>query len=125
VLRRIAIEYGLAALAVVGAAAFRFALDPVLHGQAGFLLSVPAILVGSAFGGWKAGILSTVVSLVIGGLFIVDFRSPSAADLVNGVVFALVGIAASWRGELLHRARVSALSDLVRMVLIAGIAGPD
>jgi two-component system, LuxR family, sensor kinase FixL len=111
VLRRIAIEYGLAIAAIAVAAALRFALDPVLRGQGGFLLFVPAILVGSAFGGWKAGILTTVVSLLIGVLFIVGFRSLSAADIVNVVVFAFVGTAASWRGELLHRARVTALAN--------------
>jgi two-component system, LuxR family, sensor kinase FixL len=109
--RRIAVEYGLAVLAIAVAAVLRFLLDPVLHGQAGFLLFVPAILVGSAFGGWKAGILTTALSLLIGLLFIAELRSPSAADLVNLAVFALVGVAASWRGELLHRARISALAN--------------
>lgn len=111
VLRRITIEYGLAIAAIAVAAALRVALDPVLHGQGGFLFFVPAILVGSAFGGWKAGLLTTIVSLLIGLLLIADFRSLSTADVVNVVVFAFVGAAASWRGELLHRARVSALAS--------------
>jgi two-component system, LuxR family, sensor kinase FixL len=110
-LRRMAIEYGLAIAAVAVAAALRFALDPVLRGQGGFLLFVPAILVGSAFGGWKAGIVTTSLSLLITVLFIVAFRSPVKADIVNAVIFAFIGTAASWRGELLHRARVSALAN--------------
>ena len=111
VVRRTTVEYGLAIAAIAVAAALHFGLDAVLHGQAGFLLFVPAILVGSAFGGWKPGIFATVVSLLIGVLFIVDVRSLAAADIVNVVVFAFVGIAASWRGELLHRARASALAN--------------
>jgi len=110
-LRRIAIEYGLAMLAIAAAAAFRAALDPVLHGQGGFLFFVPAILVGSAFGGWKAGIATTVVSLAVAVLFICISRSPEMADIVDAAVFAFLGVAASWRGELLYRARHSALTN--------------
>ena len=110
-LRRIAIEYGLAVLAIAAAAGLRFALDPILHGQGGFLLFVPAILVGSAFGGWRAGILATAISLVIGALFIAGVRPASTADIVNIVAFTFIGIAASWRGELLHCARLSALTN--------------
>jgi two-component system sensor kinase FixL len=111
VLRRIAIEYGLAIAAVAVAAALRFALDSVLHGQGGFLFFVPAILVGSAFGGWKAGAVTTSLSLLIGVLFIAAARSPVTADIVNVIILAFIGTAASWRGELLHRARVAALAN--------------
>jgi two-component system sensor kinase FixL len=110
-LRRIAIEYGLAFLAIACAAALRAALDPVLHGQGGFLLFVPAILVGSAFGGWRAGIVTTAISLVLAGLFIAAARPAATADIVDLAAFTFVGIAASWRGELLYRARVAALRN--------------
>jgi len=110
-LRRIAIEYGLAVVAIAAAAALRAALDPVLHGQGGFLLFVPAILAGSAFGGWKAGIAATAVSLMIAVLFIAAARSPATADLVNAAVFAFIGVAASGRGELLRRARLAVLTS--------------
>ena len=72
---------------------------------------VPAVLAGSAFGGWKAGIAATVISLLVAALFIVGFRAPAAADIVYGIVFTFVGVAASWRGELLYRARRSALTS--------------
>jgi two-component system, LuxR family, sensor kinase FixL len=111
VLRRMTIEYGLAISAVAVAAVLRFALDPVLHGQGGFLFFVPAILVGSAFGGWKAGVVTTSLGLLIGVLFIITSRAPVTADIVNAVAFAFIGTAASWRGELLHRARVSAFAN--------------
>ena len=110
-LRRIAVEYGLAIAAVAVATVLRFALDPVLHGQGGFLFFVPAILVGSAFGGWRAGIITTGISSCIGLLFIGTSRSLATADLINVVAFVFLGGAASWRGELLHRARISALAN--------------
>lgn len=110
-LRRIAIEYGLAFLAIAVAAGLRAALDPVLHGQGGFLFFVPAILVGSAFGGWRAGIMTTAASLVLCALFIAASRAASTADIANMIAFAFLGVAASWRGELLYRARRSALNS--------------
>src|SRR5579859_3961184 len=110
-LRRIAVEYGLAVLAIAAAAALRAALDPVLHGQGGFLFFVPAVMVGSAFGGWKAGIATTVISLVVAVSFIATSRAPATADMINVSVFAFLGVAASWRGELLYRARVTALTS--------------
>jgi two-component system, LuxR family, sensor kinase FixL len=110
-LRRIAVEYGLAVLAIAAAAALRAAVDPVLHGQGGFLFFVPAVMVGSAFGGWKAGIATTVISLVVAVSFIATSRAPATADMINVSVFAFLGVAASWRGELLYRARVTALTS--------------
>jgi two-component system sensor kinase FixL len=110
-LRRIAIEYGLAFLAIAVAAGLRAAFDPILHGQGGFLFFVPAILAGSAFGGWRAGILTTAISLVVCTLFIAAGRAAAAADIANMTAFAVLGVAASWRGELLYRARRSALTS--------------
>jgi two-component system sensor kinase FixL len=83
----------------------------VLHGQGGFLLFVPAILVGSAFGGWKSGIVTTSVGLLAAVGFIIAVRGPGPADIVNALVFGFIGTAASWRGELLYRARLSALTN--------------
>ncbi len=110
-LRRIAIEYGLAFLAIAVAAGLRAAFDPILHGQGGFLFFVPAILVGSAFGGWRAGIITAAISLVVCALFIAADRAASTADFANMAAFAFLGVAASWRGELLYRARRSALTN--------------
>jgi two-component system sensor kinase FixL len=110
-LHRIAIEYGLAFLAIAAAAGLRAALEPILHDQGGFLLFVPAVLAGSAFGGWRAGIITTATSLVVCALFITAARTASTADMVNMVAFAFLGVAASWRGELLYRARLAALTN--------------
>ena len=110
-LHRIAIEYGLAFLAIAAAAGLRAALEPILHDPGGFLLFVPAVLAGSAFGGWRAGIITTATSLIVGALFITAARTASTADMVNMAAFAFLGVAASWRGELLYRARLAALTN--------------
>jgi two-component system sensor kinase FixL len=102
--RRLAFEYSLTALAIGLAAALRAAIGSNLGGQAGYMFFVPAVLIGSALGGWKPGIFATVASMLIGVLFIADYDSFSTANEINLVAFAIVGIGASWRGELLRRA---------------------
>ena len=109
--RQAAWQYGIAILALVLAVGAKLALERVLSGDASYLFFVPAILIASALSGWTLGLLITAVSLAIGLCFIFDVRSPLAADYVNAVVFALVGIGVSWRGELLRRFRVSAATN--------------
>jgi two-component system, LuxR family, sensor kinase FixL len=106
-LRRLAVEYGLTALALALAAVLRIAVGNSLGGQAGYLFFVPAVLIGSALGGWMPGIFATVAGILIGVLFVADYGAFSPANTINLVAFALVGIGASWRGELLHRARLA------------------
>ena len=86
----------------------------MLPGQAAYLFFVPAILIGSAIGGWRPGVFATVLGLLIGLFFVADFRSLSPPDVVSAVAFALVGIGASWRGELLHRSRLAAMANAAR-----------
>ncbi len=100
--------YGIALAAVALALAVHLALDPVIAGQATYLFFVPPVLIASAFGGIWPGTFATLLGLAIGLFFVADVRSPSPVDVVNSMAFALVGFGASWRGELLHRARVAA-----------------
>ena len=100
-------DYGLAAAAVAIAGVTRYGLESLLGGQAGYLLFIPAILIGSALGGWGPGIFATVLGMLTGVLFVADFGAFTPANQLNMVVFALVGIGASWRGELLRRARLA------------------
>jgi two-component system, LuxR family, sensor kinase FixL len=106
-LRRFSIEYGLAALAVALAGALRAAIGHRLGGHAGYMFFVPAVLIGSALGGWIPGVFATVAGMLIGMLFVADYGAFSPANTINLVAFAFVGIGASWRGELLHRARLA------------------
>lgn len=101
--------YGLALFAIVVAVAAKLALEPVLHGEASFLFFMPAILIASAIGGWRPGLLATIIGLALGVFFVVDVRTLTAADCINAAVFALVGIGILWRGELLRRFRSAAI----------------
>ena len=108
VLRRAPWDYGLTAVAVAIAALLHYGFESVLGGQAGYLFFIPAVLIGSAIGGWGPGIFATVLGILIGVLFVAAHRSFTPASQLNVVLFALVGIGASWYGELLRRARHSA-----------------
>ncbi len=104
-------QYGIAIAAIALALAVKLALISVLRGEASYLFFLPAILIASAFSGWGPGLLATVLGLILGLYFIVDVRSPTIPDAINAVTFTLVGIAVSWRGELLRRSRVAAASN--------------
>jgi len=111
VVRRLAVVYAWTALAVVIAAALRLAVGSIFGARAGYMFFVPAVLIGSALGGWRPGIFATVLGLGVGLYFATEASVFSAATAVSAFAFALVGIGASWRGELLHHARVSAIAN--------------
>jgi len=46
--------------------------------------------------------------MLVGAFFVADYGSFTSANQLNMVVFALVGIGTSWRGELLRRAKLAA-----------------
>jgi len=106
--RRIAWQYGIAIVAIAAGLAVELALTPILHGRGSYLYFVPAVLIASAFAGLGPGLVATGLGVILGLLVIGDFGTASVAEVVNGFVFALVGIGVSWRGELLRRVRVSA-----------------
>ena len=109
--RGIIAPYGIAIIAIAVALVLRLALASVLQGEASYLFFFPAILIASAFGGWGPGSLATILGLLLGLFFVADFRALSSADIVNAVVFAFVGVGASWRGELLRRSRIAAAAS--------------
>jgi len=100
-------QYGIAVIAIAVALVIRVALASVLEGTASYLFFVPAILISSAFGGWGPGAFSTALGLLLGLFFVADYRALTGADIVNAFVFVLVGVGASWRGELLRRSRLA------------------
>jgi two-component system, LuxR family, sensor kinase FixL len=109
--RRLTRQYGSAILAITLALAAKLTLASILGGEASYVLFVPAVLVGSALGGWGPGLFATALGFVFGVFFVIDHRSLASEDIVNGVAFALVGIGVSWRGELLYRFRRAAATS--------------
>ncbi len=106
-------RYGISIAAFALALALNFLLESLLllRGDASYLFFLPAILIASAYSGWGPGLLATLLGLLFGLFFVVDFRSLTTADVVNAVSFAVVGIGVSWRGEMLRRSRFSAAAN--------------
>jgi len=109
--RSIIEQYGIAVMAIAAALVIRVAFSSALNGQASYLFFFPAILIASAFGGWGPGIFATILGLLLGVFFVTDSRVVTASDIINAMVFTLVGAGASWRGELLRRARLAAAAS--------------
>jgi two-component system sensor kinase FixL len=93
--------YLLALVAVALAFAIRLALQGVLENSAAEILFVPAILVASIAGGIGPGLAAVGLSF-LGALYIGGF---GAGTWVPMAIFAIVGLAIAWMGELLHHAR--------------------
>lgn len=81
--------------------AVRLVLQGVLENRAAFILFVPAILVASIAGGIGPGIAAVALA-VLGALYIGGFEEGTWMQIV---IFATVGAAIAWMGEMLHHAR--------------------
>jgi len=109
--RRFAWQYGIAILAMAMALAAKLALAPLLSGDASYLFFLPAILIASAIGGLAPGLFATALGLFFGFYFVLNARVPLAADYVDAIAFALVGLGISWRGAILTRFRIAAATS--------------
>jgi two-component system sensor kinase FixL len=107
--RRLALHYGLTVLALALGLAVRILGESVPSGQPAYLVYVPAILIGSALGGWGPGVLATVSGLVLGLYFVEQARPLTGLDGIVAGLFVLIGLGATWRGQLLGHARSVAL----------------
>ena len=102
---RIAWPYGVAIVVIAAGLLVKLVFASVLSGEASYILFIPAVLLGSALGGLGPGLLATALGLALGLFFVLDARQFASPDVVNGLVFALVGFAVSWRGAILLRFR--------------------
>jgi two-component system sensor kinase FixL len=102
---RVAWPYGVVILAVAAGLGVKLVFASALSGEASYLLFIPAVLISSALGGVGPGLLATALGLALGLFFVSDARQFAAADVVNGLIFALLGLAVSWRGAILLRFR--------------------
>lgn len=103
----VAARYGVALLAVVICAGFWVLLDSIIYSPAPFLIFIPAVLVGSAFGGLLPGLLATLLCLVIGIAFQQVWSAPQP-DLLAVVVFLVVSGGIAYFGDQLFRNRRNA-----------------
>jgi len=107
----------------------RLALSPILADDSAFLTCIIAVMLGSRYGGLRAGIAATVLSAVSAWfLFLRPYRYSSAQDpayLVQIGLFVLIGLMVSAVNEAWHRARrrLSAHEEFLSSILEATPTG--
>ncbi len=102
------VRFAVAPIVIAIAFAACVALTPVLHGAPQYLLFLAAILAAASFGGLGPGLLATALGMVLG---LVATRSSSTItlpEIVDALIFLIVGAATAWGGEQLQRTRMRA-----------------
>ena len=100
-----------AIIAVAVASAVRVLLAPVLYDRASFLLFTLAVMISAWTGGWRMGVLATILASVAGiWFFIRPFDQANLHDLQDAsqaLLFGLTGCGISFLAGELHAARVT------------------
>jgi len=108
--------FGIALATCAITAAFGFLLQPLFDDRAMVLLFLPAVVACSTVAGFWSALAATIVSLVACILLLGDGPAlVSPANLIEGLIFLIVGPAIGLRGDLLHRRSrqaAAALDDL-------------
>jgi two-component system, LuxR family, sensor kinase FixL len=109
-------RYGLALTLVLASLLLRLLLDPMIGNRAPYIFYFPAILVSSVLGGLGPALLATIASA---GLVLYQLGAPGdldQPDLLNTLVYAVVGVAISWFGEHLRQAQFRAAEGTQEVV---------
>jgi two-component system sensor kinase FixL len=96
----------LAAAAAVGLLLMlAWGLHPWLEGRGSFIIFIPAIVLAAGLGGFGPGLLATALSLAL-GLLLLGGNRLVHPEILEAVIFAVVGAGISWFGEELRRTRL-------------------
>jgi two-component system sensor kinase FixL len=90
------------------ALAARAAFFPILHNDSPYLFFVPAVLVAAGLGGFGPGLLATGLGALAGLFVIAPFPRVSLPEIVDAVVFVVIGAGIAAGGEQLRRNRARA-----------------
>jgi two-component system sensor kinase FixL len=80
-------------------------LHPWLEDRGSFIIFVPAIVLAAGLGGVGPGLLATALSLAL-GLLLLGGNRFGHPEILEAVIFAVVGAGISWFGEELRRTRI-------------------
>lgn len=107
--RPILLRYGCALLSVALAVVIRSLLEPVIEGQAPFLLFTLAVMTSAWFGGLGAGLLATGLGAFLGAYFFTEAGAPrtvsDTSDRVVLLLFMSIGVMISLFSQALHSSR--------------------
>jgi len=105
-------RYLLAVVIVLAATSIRLVFLPAMGTQAPFLIFYPAVILTVLYGGWRAGLLSIVLSALLADYFWLEpkynLSLNTPADWLALIVFALSCLLIIWVTEGLRNARVRA-----------------
>jgi two-component system sensor kinase FixL len=105
------LHYGVAIPAVALALALWIAFSPILHHDSPYLFLVLAVFVAAGVGGLGPGVTATALG-ALPGLFVDASHSTiSALEIVDAVVFAVIGTGIALGGEQLQRSRTRAATS--------------
>lgn len=109
------VRYGAATLAVAAAFAFRMALSPLIgRTELAFGIFLPAILFAAWFGGFRAGVLSIVLSALAADYYfsapVGSFRLSNRSDQISLLIFLLLGFGMAILAQSQRRAVQRALA---------------
>ena len=106
--------YGVAVLATAASLLIRWPLWPVLGDAVPHMTFFPAVMIAAYFGGFRPGLLATILSAVAANYFftrqLAPFHVTSVNDAAALVLFVLVGAIISGLCESLHRAGAASWS---------------
>jgi two-component system sensor kinase FixL len=80
-------------------------LHPWLGDRGAFLIFIPAVLGAASLGGLGPGLLATALSLLL-GLLLAGGDAVDYPEMLEAVIFAVVGGGIAWFGEELRRTRI-------------------
>jgi K+-sensing histidine kinase KdpD len=101
--------------AILIASVFRVLLAPVLYDRAAFQLFTLAVMISAWTGGWRIGVLATVLASFVGvWLFVSPFNTAKVhdvQDIAQTLLFAVTGCGISLLAGKLHKARHAAETE--------------
>lgn len=101
------IQYGISILSVAVAWLALRQLSPILGTEAPYLFFTPAVLVAAGLGGLGPGLIATALStavVLLGG----GHTTLMGAEVLDDLIFVLIGGSMAWVGEQLQRSRLRA-----------------
>ena len=105
---------GVTLLLTLATFGLRLALDTALDGRPTLVLFTVPIMLGAYLGGWRAGMLATVLSAVLAGHYLLrplgSWMSPWGSHQWDLFFVVMAGVVSSALNEALHRARHRAAS---------------
>jgi two-component system sensor kinase FixL len=98
-------QYIVAAAGVAVMLMLAWGLHPWLGDRGAFLIFIPAVLGAASLGGLGPGLLATALSLLL-GLLLAGGDAVDYPEMLEAVIFAVVGAGIAWFGEELRRTRI-------------------